>query len=345
MKKENIIDNKIIDILKLFFSICVVAIHTGIFDDRNSLTQYFIFQSIFRLAVPFFFVCSGYFIGLKLFDKKEKLEGKIIIKKQLSRLKYPLIFWMIIGLPIQIYFLRDNSLVYIALKLTQKILFYPWNAFWYVLALIVALFIILQFYKKNKLELCFKISCFLYCFALICNNYYFVIENTFIQSFVDKYMYIFISARNGLFVGLFFVTAGILLAKKSLSHIFDKKKNILMLIVFYSLFLLEIFFIRNKSYLDDSSLFLLILPVVIEIIICSSFINLKIDTKKIRNYSTGLYFVHATIRDIIKILFETFYGIEINSSITLFLLTLVISFILVTILFKINNEKINKIIK
>lgn len=345
MKKENIHDNKIIDILKIFFSICVVAIHTGIFSDRTSLTQYFIFQSVFRLAVPFFFVCSGYFIGLKLFNKKDKSDKTIVIKKQISRLKYPLFFWLIIGIPIQIYFLKDNSSIYIILKLVQKSLFYPWNAFWYVLALIVALVIILQFYKKNKLELCFKIACFLYCFSLICNNYYFAIENTFIKFFVDKYMYIFISARNGLFVGLFFVTAGVLLAKKSLSCQFQKKKNIIILIVVYLLFLLEIFFIKDKKYLDDSSLFIMILPVIVEIIICSNFVKLKFDTKKLRNYSTGLYFTHSTIRDIIKILFLTLCGREITSSITLFSLTLFISFLLVTVLFKINNEKIDKIIK
>ncbi len=82
-----------IDILKFVFAITVVALHTNLIP--NSKTEYvpYIFTGIFlRLAVPFFFVVSGYFLVDKLFsENKEKYFE--IIKNYSIKLLFPLIIY------------------------------------------------------------------------------------------------------------------------------------------------------------------------------------------------------------------------------------------------------------
>lgn len=63
--------NCLLDIFKLLLSFFVVFIHTGLL----SYVSYGIFikDIVFRLAVPFFFVCSGYY-----FSKNESKSKNIL---------------------------------------------------------------------------------------------------------------------------------------------------------------------------------------------------------------------------------------------------------------------------
>lgn len=333
-----------IDILKLFFSICVVGIHTLIMQNENSNLEWGILHGVFRLAVPFFFVCSGFFLGIKLYKSTTIGDGLKEIKKYIKRLAIPFVCWMIIELPIQIYTYRKESFIAILLKLIRKIIFYPWGALWYVLAVIIAIIIIIPFYRRDKIKNAMIIGGVLYIFALICNNYYFLVENTVIQKIVDIYLKICISSRNGVFVGLYFVSTGIYIAKLTQNGVnLNNLKNKLLFVISYILLLGEIFLIKGQHYKDDHALFIMFIILIPEMFIFFMNLNIKIDTKIIRNYSTGIYFMHAFIRDIIKaILLIT------NSSINCWLMfgsVVTISTILLTILYKVNNKYINMIIK
>lgn len=50
-----------VDLLKLIFAYCVVAIHTQAANEAPLYLQFWT-----ALAVPFFFVCSGYYFQIKL---------------------------------------------------------------------------------------------------------------------------------------------------------------------------------------------------------------------------------------------------------------------------------------
>ena len=52
-----------LDLAKYVASIMVVAIHTGLFSDVNHILNFAVVNVLCRLAVPFFAVCSGYFMG------------------------------------------------------------------------------------------------------------------------------------------------------------------------------------------------------------------------------------------------------------------------------------------
>ena len=54
-----------IDIVKFIFSICIIALHTLVLDSFNSDINWYVTHCIFRLAVPFFFVTSGFFFTVE----------------------------------------------------------------------------------------------------------------------------------------------------------------------------------------------------------------------------------------------------------------------------------------
>ena len=64
--------DNLIDILKFVASIFIVGIHTGICSDSTSVAWQF--DSLLRLAVPFFIMCSGYYLGEKCEIHKRKIE-------------------------------------------------------------------------------------------------------------------------------------------------------------------------------------------------------------------------------------------------------------------------------
>ena len=74
--------NNTIDFAKFIAAFLVVAIHTSLFSDVNQ-TLYFVFNELVcRLAVPFFAICTGYYLCLSVnngqFNKVWKQEWKLI---------------------------------------------------------------------------------------------------------------------------------------------------------------------------------------------------------------------------------------------------------------------------
>lgn len=102
VEPHNMLDDRknnyeLIDILKFVCAIFVVMIHTEIMSDTNNTIQWYIMHTILRIAVPFFFIASGFLFGKKYLQDKKKLKENSI--KQIKRLIIPFIFWSIVIVP------------------------------------------------------------------------------------------------------------------------------------------------------------------------------------------------------------------------------------------------------
>ena len=238
-----------VDIFKFIFCIFVVGIHTEVFN-KLGLMNWYIVNCIFRLAVPFFFVCSGYFYVKKIYLYTHDEIKKYTIN-YIRRLIIPFFFWLFIGLILSEYKNAYNGdIVSTIILLLKKVVFYPWGALWYVLALIIAILLLSFFYSKKKYYLPIIIGSFLYIFALLCNSYYFVTaSNSVLRSIIDNYMNIFISARNGIFVGLLFVAIGGIIYKMEYDgiEIFKNKKIIITIISLFCL-IIEVSIVKMNCH-------------------------------------------------------------------------------------------------
>ena len=329
----------LIDIVKLFFAIGIVCIHSEVFENTSSLLLWVLQHAVFKIAVPFFFVASGFFLEKKLLGKV----GKELIKKYFKRLLIPFGFWLIVNYYFTMTSWNCHGILDIVLTTIRNLLFYPWGAMWYVLALMVAILIILPFYRRGKTKKIMIIGALLYLFALLCNNYYFVLEDTPISWFINKYLNIAISPRNGLFEGLYFVSCGMyiseLLRKKQINY----QKNNIIFGISYILFIAEIMLIYGLPYRDDHSLFIMLYTLIPSMFIFFLQFNVNFKSTLLRNYSTGIYFSHRFILNIVNLLIPML-SLSINK-LELFGIVMAIDFIILMVLYKINNKFINYLIK
>lgn len=58
--------NPAVDIAKYLAALLVIGIHTSLFSDLNDTLYFIVVQIVCRVAVPFFAVCTGYYLGNKL---------------------------------------------------------------------------------------------------------------------------------------------------------------------------------------------------------------------------------------------------------------------------------------
>ena len=326
-----------IDLFKLFFAFCVVAIHTQLLKDFSESINWYITHLIFRLAVPFFFVASGYFYANKFLptseDKTKRME---VCKSFITKLLPPFIVFSAIGLifyAIPLFLQKDNILIIIIIKLCRTAIFYPRGAMWYIAATMLAVFIFSKFWEKRKLLT--LIAIISYFFALLCNSYYFLIADTPIAIVINNYMYIFISARNGIGVGLIFVGIGIWLALNKSK--FEKKSTKTIAIMFffaYFLLILEVIHTFRKPVLDDSSLFIsmpLVSVLLFELTKRIIMPYTNATSVLLRKLSIYIYFLHPVFNSII-----TLFSFDIKHTIIYTIVTLLC--LLSWFIFRNNNK-------
>ena len=165
-----------IDISKYFFCICIIALHTHLLSFLPTFQYYIIEKNLFRLAVPFFFISSGYFLASKWY----KYDGGFyVIKRYCKRLMLPLLVFSFVYISqyaVYSFFYNGKSMMHIALVLARNIIFYPMGALWFVQACIVGALLLYPFLKRNKLSLAIACGFILYGIGQLFNSYSFIIS-------------------------------------------------------------------------------------------------------------------------------------------------------------------------
>lgn len=215
-------------------------------------------------------------------------------------------------------------------------LFYPPGALWFVLACIVGSQLLKPFIKRGKLMLAIIIGIVLYMFALLANNYYFLLLGSPFQNIIDLYLHLFISARNGFFVGFIFLAIGIFCSKINISP-----RNSVVLAVFFGLCLfIETIFLKGKVFADEGSLFLSHLLLVPTLFLALKNINFCIKYELsllLRNLSTGMYYLHKPILFVVCLFAE--------HQLLIFSMTLIISLLICLLAYRTKFLCLDKILR
>ena len=269
----------IIDLVKVCMAFIVVAIHTH---PQNSCTVYWIRElltNVYDLAVPFFFVASGFLLGIKICDapndeKLFKLKGYIWKTARLY------VLWTFVYLPFTIYGCYIDGLGYIKsvavfarnfLLVGENYMSWP---LWYLLAVLVAVSLI---YLMVKCNFNVRTMCLVGIFLVFLG---YCLDKNIIPSSI--YTSLFKTTRNGFFVGLPYILIGMLIAsKKSVSSV---PKGALLSMLFVS-FLFYVLGYKLAMFVVVYSFFSLILQIDLEKAGKDLYRNLRLT-------STVIYFVH-----------------------------------------------------
>lgn len=151
MKEERL---NSIDLFKFLMAIVVVAIHTNPFDKCTNVLVNETVIVIEDMAVPFFFLASGYFIAKKWGNTSK--ERKAYIQKSIGSTFKLYCVWTLFHLPLTIYgYLESgNSVMACALSYVKYFLFVGklYNSYhlWYLLSMLYALIAMWMLIRKGK---------------------------------------------------------------------------------------------------------------------------------------------------------------------------------------------------
>lgn len=288
-----------IDVTKLFCAILVVVIHTGPLSSINKYLDYGLVQCIARIAVPFFFVASGYFCFRK--TQLENFELKTSLS-YVKRIFFLYIIWSAIYLPQVGYniYKHEKGIVYGILSSMHIFIFSGYDHLWYLLATAIAVTIIsFALHKNVKPNELLIAGCVLYSVGLLGQSYFELLrplEGTVLWKIFQLYAEVFQTTRNGLFEGILFVGIGAMFAYRKI----EIKKNVATCGLAISTFLLliEAFCVKYYGLFREHDLYLFLVPTTFFLFYCASHIDVKESTftRKSRTYSSLIYYTHPWIK-------------------------------------------------
>ena len=193
-----------VDCFRLVAALLVVAIHTSPLADYSEIGDFIFTRIIARVAVPFFFMVSGFFVISRYTYNSEKLMR--FIKKTVSIY----VFAILLYVPINIYngyFRMGNLLPNIIKDIVFDGTLYH---LWYLPASVLGVLIAWYLVKRFNYTKAFIITVILYVIGMFGDSYYGIAEQAIVvKGFYDLLFQVSDYTRNGiLFAPVFFVMGG-----------------------------------------------------------------------------------------------------------------------------------------
>jgi surface polysaccharide O-acyltransferase-like enzyme/uncharacterized protein YbaP (TraB family) len=274
-----------VNIMRMVCAILVIVIHTSAFYSLGNIPGAIFSNVIARIAVPFFFITTGYF-----FYEKCSREG--YVKSYIKRiLIYYLGFSVAYTIFVFNYIKQRNNTVEIAIK---NILFNGVSgALWYLPALILSILVVALLLKKNWIKALVIMSIFVYTLGLLGDSYNGLITGTPIENIVNAYNSVFVYTRNGICFGVPFITLGILINKYSLNN--KIKKTGIWIGLFSIAFAFEAYCLITNNIPRDNNMYIslaVLVPFIFMGLLNSEKVISQRKSKLYRDMSLWIYCIH-----------------------------------------------------
>lgn len=316
--------NKGLDGFRIIASLMVIAIHVFPFSSINPDLDKLITLGLFRIAVPFFFTLTGFFLLAPLEEKRVYLREEAYRKTLFSLSKLYLLA-TIIYLPLSIL----NKTIYPSISLFEFLGLIIFDAsfyhLWYFPSMILGLIIVNGLLKKLGLKVTALLALGLYIIGLLGDSYYSILGHRI--SFF-KYIFKFSSyTRNGLFFAPIFLVLSIYIYRST--RPVGKKDYILMTLGLMGI-MAEAYLV-NIVYSPRHNSMYICLPITI-FFLFRILKSMKIDLrlKNVSKLSTIVYLVHPMVIYGYYLFEKLFF--KIDNSLVEYILVSLISFILAYIL-------------
>lgn len=293
-----------IDILKFICALLVICIHTSPFLDVSGEIDFFVVQILGRVAVPFFFIISGFFVFSHLdYSKSWNDEVNLAyIKKYLLRIFKIYLLWTIIYLPLSIWngYKDGFTITYVIRYIRDFFINGSYYHLWYLPGLIFSsafvYFLLLKFGKKKTF--------FTVLILYIVGSLYNIYSVSFMDNpLISLYNTLFMTTRNGLFFGSIFVFLGAALA--NFEDYMDKRTCLFAGTISFIAMMIEAYVLRSFGFMHAlTSMYLFLLPTVFFFFQYLIQVDMKIHPiyKVLRNMSLLIYVLHIMFVTIFAVL-------------------------------------------
>lgn len=274
-----------IDLAKFIASILVFAMHCDVLSDYKDLS--FIPQILARWGVPFFFICSAYFLFSKSVDGNI---GKEPIIQYSYRIGALYVVWLIFNIPNVIYqrlWSKDLSAIntwFVFLK--NSFLSSTFTGSWYLVSSVFSAWFVYTLCKKHTTKTVMGITSVFYLLCVFTSAYQGIFPSN-----ISKILS-FLCFPLNIFNGCFYFALGKYIVEKK-QYILGKcdlKRALIGFVLFYLLFIIEIGFTKYyKIYgSTDVALSTVFMAVCLFLFCLQSNIRIS-NSSTLRKLSTIIY--------------------------------------------------------
>ena len=242
-----------IDWLRLAAAILVIAIHTSPLADFSETGDFILTRVLARIAVPFFFITSGYFLLSRYHDSDRKL------RHFLKKTGWIYGASILLYLPLNFrngYFSQSQLLPELLKDLIFDGTMYH---LWYLPASMLGMLIAWKLVEKLDFSKGLVMALLLYLVGLFGDSYYVVVEKLpLLKAFYDRLFELFDYTRNGLFFAPVFLILGGFIAdeRRKLSSVEAGVGFLISL----GLLLAEALFLHRHGFQRHDSMYVFLLP-------------------------------------------------------------------------------------
>lgn len=282
-----------IDYFRFIAALLIVAIHTSPLSSFSETGNFIFTRIVARVAVPFFFMTSGFFLISRYTCNAEKLGA--FIKK--TTLIYGVA--ILLYIPINVYngyFKMDNLLPNIIKDIVFDGTLYH---LWYLPASIIGAAIAWYLVKKVHYRKAFLIASVLYIIGLFGDSYYGIVKSiSCLNVFYNLIFQLTDYTRNGIFFApIFFVLGGYISDNQNRLSL---KRSIVGFIVCFALMFGEALTLHHFDIQKHDSIYVLLLPSVY----CLFNLLLHFRGKRrtgLRTISLIIYIIHPFMIVVIRL--------------------------------------------
>lgn len=276
-----------LDHFKLIAAFLVVAIHTSPLTSFNMNMDFLLTRILARVAVPFFFMVTGYFVLAPYVLENEKNIKRILeFFKKTGKLY---LIAIAIYLPVNFY---AGQLVNIDICDLIRMLFFDGTLYhlWYLPASIMGVAIVIILCRVISYKGAFVISVLLYLTGLLGDSYYGLInDGTWLWSVYDVMFEIFSYTRNGIFFAPIFLLMGALLKRKAWCLDFRRTKLLLMITI--AVLITEGFALHFMEVQRHDSMYISLIPCMWLLFQFLLSVN-SVQKPLLRKAATWIYIMH-----------------------------------------------------
>ena len=326
--------NASIDLFRYICAVLVVAIHTRPFEEFSTFLGFFFSQVLTRVAVPFFFVVAGYFYIAKL----EK--GKTPFFKYIKRLLVTYLLWSMVYYAYDFFsegVLSIKSFVY------SFLINGSCYHLWFFPAIIFAVCLTTFLYKIKCKKVVVPLSLILYAVGCLGCSWYAVGVKIPVLSKLYNF-FLFTDVRRIFLMGFpFFVAGGVVLkVKEKILPALNKKTSFLCIASAVVVFLAEIIAVIKFNLQNTVVITFGLYPLVVLIVLLLfkfPMPNFNKISDKTRVYANFTYYAHPLLMNLLRIMAKVLH-FNISQTV-MFASVLVITFVISTVIYKLNNKTIN----
>lgn len=238
-----------IDLFKFVCAILIIIAHTAPFSSYSKPLSFGFRNIICVIAVPFFFISSGFIFFKKIDGIDDESTKKEYLKKHLGRLIIMYCLWSLIYLPFVIYKWCLNGFQWEYVLEYIKDFFFEgsYQTIWFLPALIVGTLLVYLLHKKLSYKKIFLISLPIYLFTLLGSSYYGItIRIPIIKNIYQLYYQFFDTIKNGVCFGFIFISIGGLFSEQAENKM-TRKANIFIILLLFFAFAIEEFLIAKYN--------------------------------------------------------------------------------------------------